>query len=162
MGDIMSTKITLDGQALERLLGGDTEVEAELRNCVVQEFAKKHLKAIANSEVFQGFVKKEIDKMRLAAELAVNEAIFDTKKDSWNRVVTNGFKEGLKKQIAKDVSFAFEQELGRQLNKMIDERLNGLTETVEGYIDSKVKNYGKYTIDKMVEEKFKAAMKNIS
>lgn len=35
--------------ALERLIGGDTEVELEIRNNIVQEFAKKHLKPIADS-----------------------------------------------------------------------------------------------------------------
>ena len=35
--------------ALERLIGGDTEVEVEIRNSVVQAFAKKHLKSLADS-----------------------------------------------------------------------------------------------------------------
>ena len=34
-------------EAVERLIGGDTEVEIEVRNSVVQEFAKKHLKAVS-------------------------------------------------------------------------------------------------------------------
>jgi hypothetical protein len=36
-------------EALERLIGGDSEVEVESRNSVVQKFAETHLKAIANS-----------------------------------------------------------------------------------------------------------------
>ena len=36
-------------EALERLIGGDNEVEIDIRNSVVQKFAEKHLKALANS-----------------------------------------------------------------------------------------------------------------
>lgn len=36
--------------ALERLIGGDSALEIEVRNSVVQEFVKRHLKALATSE----------------------------------------------------------------------------------------------------------------
>jgi hypothetical protein len=35
-------------KALERLLGGDTELEIQARNSIVQDFTKKYLKEIAN------------------------------------------------------------------------------------------------------------------
>ena len=34
-------------EALERLIGGDTQLEIDLRNSIVQEFSKKYLKAVA-------------------------------------------------------------------------------------------------------------------
>jgi len=37
-------------EALERLIGGDAQVEVEVRNSVVQKFAEKHLKPLANCE----------------------------------------------------------------------------------------------------------------
>ena len=46
----MSTKIQLDHSALKSIIGGDSAIELELRNAVVQEFAKKHLKAVANGD----------------------------------------------------------------------------------------------------------------
>ncbi len=36
-------------EALERLIGGNTETEIDIRNSVVQKFAEKHLKPIVNS-----------------------------------------------------------------------------------------------------------------
>ena len=33
-------------EALERLIGGDTQVEIEIRNSIVQEFTKKYLKSL--------------------------------------------------------------------------------------------------------------------
>ena len=37
--------------ALERLIGGDTEIEIEVRQSVAENFAKKHLKSLANDEL---------------------------------------------------------------------------------------------------------------
>lgn len=48
-------------EALERLIGGDSEIEIEIRNNIVQEFSKKHLKAIAESSVMKG-AEKDIKK----------------------------------------------------------------------------------------------------
>lgn len=38
-------------EALERLIGGDTTLEIEIRNSVVQNFVNKHLKALANEQI---------------------------------------------------------------------------------------------------------------
>jgi hypothetical protein len=39
--------------ALERLIGGDTEIELDIRNNIVQAFAGKYLKDVANSNAFK-------------------------------------------------------------------------------------------------------------
>ena len=39
-------KIQLDASALRELIGGDSEIELELRNGVVQNFARKYLKIV--------------------------------------------------------------------------------------------------------------------
>ena len=60
-------KIQLDAKALEALIGGNTEAEIEIRGSIVQAFAKKYLKAVANEHIVQKakytveeFVRKEI------------------------------------------------------------------------------------------------------
>lgn len=40
-------------EALERLIGNDNELEIELRSSIVQDFTKKHLKALALDPVIQ-------------------------------------------------------------------------------------------------------------
>lgn len=50
----MRMELTLP--ALERLLGGDTEIEVGVRRQVVEEFAKRHLKAILNDQAFKAIV----------------------------------------------------------------------------------------------------------
>ena len=51
----MRLELTLP--ALERLLGGDTEIEIHLRQQIVEEFARKHLKALANDSTWKGVHK---------------------------------------------------------------------------------------------------------
>ncbi len=48
----MTNKLTIQInslEALERLIGGDSQVEIDVRNNIVQAFAEKHLKALAGS-----------------------------------------------------------------------------------------------------------------
>lgn len=44
-----------DLAALERLIGGDTEVEMDIRNNIVQKFVNKHLKGLAYGKYQAGF-----------------------------------------------------------------------------------------------------------
>ena len=52
-------KLQLDSSALERLIGGDSEVEVEIRNSIAQAFAKRHLKGVIE-ERYLDELKKEI------------------------------------------------------------------------------------------------------
>ncbi len=47
----MGVKILLDLQALERIIGEDSDVQLELRNAVVQTFCAKHLKGLVTEEL---------------------------------------------------------------------------------------------------------------
>ena len=57
-------KLTLDSQALERLLGGDTEIEVVLRTDVANQFADKHLKSLVSSQLISMSKKKVEDMVR--------------------------------------------------------------------------------------------------
>lgn len=46
-------KLTLTSQALERLIGGDTEIEVEIRQGIANEFAKRHLKGLFSEAISQ-------------------------------------------------------------------------------------------------------------
>ena len=84
----MSTKIQINSlAALERLIGNDNEIEIEIRNSIVQEFAKKHLKSIAH-ELDSGLLNKEL-----------KDAVL--KKDRWstNMQFTDAFKGIIQKEM---------------------------------------------------------------
>lgn len=58
-------KLQLDKDALERLIGRDSQVEIDLRSGIVQNFAKKYLKAVAQSELMckaQDYVREHLRK----------------------------------------------------------------------------------------------------
>lgn len=63
----MTSKIKLiisSPDVLDRLIGGDTELELELRQCAAAEFAKRHLKSIINDEKLiqlKNDIKKDFD-----------------------------------------------------------------------------------------------------
>lgn len=55
-------KVTLTIPTLERLIGGDTELEVEIRKSIVYEFSKRHLSAVAK-EVY-GDIEKAKEQIR--------------------------------------------------------------------------------------------------
>lgn len=69
MGDRLVVKLQVASvKVLERLLGGDTELEVDLRNSVAQEFAKRHLKAVVASREFDTHMRKFEDVIRQEAQ----------------------------------------------------------------------------------------------
>jgi hypothetical protein len=77
----MGIRIYLDLAGLERLIGGNTEAEVEIREGVVRTFAKKHLKELANSAVFG----QQLEKIRTAieAEFKTQIPVVMTESPSW-------------------------------------------------------------------------------
>ena len=76
----MSVKIQINSlEALERLLGGDTALELELRQSVVEAFAQKHLKALAVTDTFT----KSINTMLVGIQAAAQDEIAK-KVGSWH------------------------------------------------------------------------------
>ena len=96
-------------EALERLIGNDSELEINLRNAIVQEFAKKHLKAVAKSEYM------------LRAERAVREELnkmyFDTPR--YGKTV---FKPEHLTKLREDLEYTASIELGKVVSKIVEEQ----------------------------------------
>lgn len=65
----MSTKLQINSlEAIERLIGGDTELELQLRQSVVEAFAKKHLKQLSVDPVIENVataLKSEVTSLLL-------------------------------------------------------------------------------------------------
>lgn len=151
-------KLLLDVKALERMIAGDSMVEIEIRNGIVQEFAKRHLKAIASSEELQTLVKGQMETVRVSVEQEMSDFFENVTKDPWGRVVRQSFKDHIKNKIQEEARLGIEREISKQITIMVEKRLETLSETVTAYCDSILKRYTKYTIDKMVEEKFRKAI----
>lgn len=74
--------------ALERLIGGDTEVEIEIRNNIVQEFSKKHLKALVNEGTIKTVADQINSALRAHAEQVISDKFGVLGGDYWRRKLT--------------------------------------------------------------------------
>jgi hypothetical protein len=72
-------------EALERLIGGDTEVELEIRNNIVQEFAKKNLKALVNEGTITAVATEIENKLKRDASSIITAKFGNLSGDYWNR-----------------------------------------------------------------------------
>jgi hypothetical protein len=145
-------------EALERLIGGDSEVELEIRNNIVQEFTKKHLKALVNEGSIQK-VANAIDK-RLrdkAEEIIVDKfgiesgnywnskfTLNDTAKAALNDAADSAFRSHIirlfaetERRMAERYS---EQYISEQITRVVDANVNKrIAEGVKERLDA-IKN----------------------
>lgn len=127
-------------EALERLIGGDSEVEIEIRNSVASRFAEKHLKPLLNSSDVLEIVRKlkeQMDKQTidtLNKEVAnfkvtwgeirdvtvkpeIKAALDSAVRNAVNKVVADAVSDGLKTWGSEDL-----------LERIIDKRIGSLVE----------------------------------
>lgn len=69
--------------ALERLIGGDADVEVEIRNNIVAKFAEKHLKQLANSSQVMGALTKAQQELREMVQTQVTAALANVKNSTY-------------------------------------------------------------------------------
>lgn len=135
-------------EALERLIGGDSELEIEIRNSVVQKFTTKHLKALANSmqvKVSENSIKKYIE-----------EDFVDIIIDGWKRkpVLKEDYKYLIEKKVEEEVSDTIHSEVAKYndtlkdmvvdavnrkhllIEQMINNRLN--EEAINALVDARI------------------------
>lgn len=136
--------------ALERLIGGDTEVEIEVRDSIVQNFSKKHLKTVAQALIESGInedIKRQMISEGLMSATGFNystiilgaktqELIKDKTKSHMNNLVIaevekyldeheelKKFKETLERASERIVDSLTDGNLTARLDKLVDARL---------------------------------------
>lgn len=146
----MGTTIQINSlEALERLIGGDSETEISIRNSVVQEFYKKHLKGIADTDIMrktenamQNTIKEMFFENLATArgQVIFKKPVLDKLKDdlavSANQALTNVVSEAVKEMKAYEIinerltlcvdhiiDQLSEKVLERRLEQMVDKRL---------------------------------------
>jgi hypothetical protein len=76
----MAIKIQLNSlDSLERLIGGDSEIELSIRNNIVQEFTKKHLKSLVQDEI----ITKNVAKVKSDLEFEILNSFYDKSKQNY-------------------------------------------------------------------------------
>lgn len=148
----MSIKLQINSvEALERLIGGDSEIELQIRENVVQDFTNRHLKGLHNNLLSSGInasVRKELIDLKYLKEQG-GKLLMDSTLQSLIQIGVSGqFNELISNQISSHAVEA-QQTLLDDINKRwervtasidrllsqesVDERLNKL-------VDSRLKN----------------------
>jgi hypothetical protein len=130
-------------EALERLIGGDTETEIDIRNSVVQKFAEKHLKPIVNSAPIMDVIRQIKDhaykhiQETCAKELATFKAsaygtTYDIKlRPEVETAIRNKVRDSVDELVNKKVKSAIDEycndeSLTRRINVMMDHNIKVL------------------------------------
>lgn len=145
----MSIKIQINSlEALERLIGGDSQVEIDIRQSIVQEFAKKHLKAVASNEIIK------------RAETALIDVVcseFMTKVNSYNYTFNEKTKEKLRDQVETSVREQMQTVVDREVKELASlKALNERLEFAAKYVtDQLTEKYLEKRLEIMVNKRIK-------
>lgn len=120
-------------EALERLIGGDSKLEFDIRQNIVEEFSKKHLKAVVNNDLIQ--------KLQSALTSKIQDDLLETVTSSYTKSykLTSTAKEFLDKEVGYSVestlSKLVESKMGSlDILKRIDELLARETDWIENQL----------------------------
>jgi hypothetical protein len=139
----MSTKIQINSlEALERLIGGDSELEVEMRKSIAYDFTTKHLKALANDpyvmakmeearhelrKIVDENVKARIGQLVHMGKWPYSQWIFATDvKEHIDKAIEAAIGEFVQKEVSatverrmKDIEYKISAESYRQINEKI-------------------------------------------
>lgn len=149
----MSTKIQINSlQALERLIGGDNTLELEIRQSVVTEFVKKHLKGLVDSRIVQ------IASTELRA--SIDETVRKQISATIGEYQQSGY--GARKFILhNDLKAEIKNQLVVALDKTINEVITEIMPGVEKQIEESFVRVMNYKIDQIVRDKVNDHLKKI-
>lgn len=155
----MTTKISLDATALKAAIGGDSEVELELRNAIVQEFTKKHLKPLA-SEAYVQQAKAEIIRAiqkEITAILPLKE-VRERYTSAWvldeSTPLGKEMKDEIEKIVTRSIREQFNQAIEQYANKLLQNDLEKrLLTKVEEYLGRVITSKIEQMVVKVVGER---------
>lgn len=134
----MTIRLEMNAGTLAAVIGGDSEVELNVRKAIVHEFAKRHLQAVAEAETFK-LAAAEVK--QLATEVAT-EAFGETQ---------------VKARIAEKLA-PFIDEL---IAKRFEEQLKCRLQQMENELLEKWKRHLDYTISGLIRKKEKEILANL-
>lgn len=100
--------------ALERLIGGDNEMEVALRRSIVAEFIKNHLDALAKAAV-----RDDLNRMERMVQEAVRRHVVEESGSSWAKTVslTPEMQQKIRNEVDKQVSIEINKFIGGEVER---------------------------------------------
>jgi citrate lyase gamma subunit len=123
-------------EALERLIGNDNELEISIRNSVVQSFAGRHLKALANESLMKS--------MALDINKYIETKFFQTIGEGWSKKVV--LKQSLQNELDEMVKKIFDNIMRETIQTILDEK-----KTV-AHIDTVLERRVNYIMEELSEK----------
>lgn len=143
----MSFKIQINSlAALERLLGGDTEFEIEMREKVAQDFAKKYLKGVVATEAMDKYVNQITSEVQKQAEQAFGQ---------WNYksfVLKPEVAAAICKVVNASIDEVVRTAISEELNRIMEQYTVDLEVAVQQQVNAKFKDI----VDAEVEKRWNA------
>ena len=144
-------KLQLTIPALERLIGGDTEIEVDLRKQIVHEFAKRHLKNVADEEIHKAAVDEVKKHVNAAAKEAfdINGVLGATWPDASRR---------LESMVKSVVESSVQQIVDEALAKVIQRQNHYWTQQLADVVDRAVHRDIEKLVEQGIQKRLKAAI----
>lgn len=148
----MAIVLKLDHSALEFLLAGKDEQKVELQNTIVQEFARKHLKAIVGEEQFKKFCQKlESDFKDYLKSLALQEGF--KLKTTWGSSAI----EGLSPDLANHVRMIICESLRVLIGEEMERQMKDIKKDISGLVSARIT----LTLNKEIDLKVREQVQKI-
>lgn len=123
-------------EALERLIGGDTEIELEIRNNIVQAFTKKYLKQLVNEAQIKYEILREVTPsikkvaQEIQKEVIKEQAEYRIKLVSISKEELETLQNHIKELVEQSVTRIAEEKASKLLEPIVDSVVTRLKERI--------------------------------
>jgi hypothetical protein len=104
--------------AIERLIGGDSQLELDIRNNIVQKFAEKHLKPLVNDAKLDALFAKVTESYKEEAKKIIGEKLGKFKTINWRESFV----------LNDNIKMAIRQEAQTKIMEQVDAAAQAVTE----------------------------------
>ncbi len=156
----MSIKLQINSKAaLERLIGGDTELEMEIRNNIVQEFTSKRLKGLINAEFEKKIIYQSLDEMFEQFNSGFNGSSIRLSKKQ-ESIISSLIEQTIRDLIKSEIEDYFKN--NDDIKKLVGDSIEyTVWGTVQKIVKTKLEKSLKTIISKDAEKAIEAVVKQI-
>lgn len=142
-----------DLSALERLIGGDTQVEMDIRHSLVQKFAEKHLKPLANSANLSNTLRQITEDIRKQVKEKCESEIATFKKsNAWSDALVDV---KLRPEIQREIDAQVRTIIDTTIKTAVDNALEFWAKeaSIKRRVDERFEYYTKKMVDDIIKER---------
>jgi phenylpyruvate tautomerase PptA (4-oxalocrotonate tautomerase family) len=151
---VSKTQIVINSrEALERLIGGDTELEVSLRQSVAEDFAKRYLKGLVNTDLMQR-AKAEVEAtLQMLRNLVVDESRVALQ--AFVTIAGWGGKWVLADSVKQSIREEAKQRVADEVHKAIAEAVEAKLANLNVIIDDEILRKVRYEVREEVKQALK-------